>query len=223
MTRLLLLFALCPLIVVAQPDTLRPIENDLLPANYWNGYGWQSGVKTQYIYNGLDIRAKDLGQYIIASGDADATRQYNAYLNSRQAGGWLIAGGLLTAVIGAPIMLSNGPGSDGKFTTQQPYICPTGYACGGTATNGKLVYGGQVVFYQDVTDTQRKNAFNTGSALLLGGAILAGIGWGLKIPGRHVRRSVQYYNRALKERGISWRLTPYSSGNASGVGLVGRL
>ena len=183
----------------------------------------QSGVKTQYIYNGLDIRAKDLGQYIIASGDANAIREYKTYLNSRQTGGWLIAAGLLTAVIGAPIMLSNRPNAGGKFITQQPYVCPTGYACGGTATNGKLVYGGQVAFYQDVTDTQRKSAFNTGSALLLGGAILAGIGWGLNLPGRHVRRSVQYYNRALRERGISWRLTPYSSGSASGVGLVGRL
>lgn len=223
MTRILLFLVLCPVAAWAQPDNLKPIGSDLLPSNYWNGHGWQSGVKTQYTYDGLDIRARDLGQYILASGDANATREYNAYRNSRHAGGWLIAAGVLTAVIGTPIMLSNRPGSDGKFTTQQPYVCPTGYACGGTS--GKLVYGGQVAFYQTVPDTKREKANAVGGVMLLSGAILAGIGWGMQLPGKHVRRAVQYYNRALKQQqpGISWRLQPYSTGRASGIGLIGRL
>lgn len=222
MTRFLLLLILCPFIAEAQQNDLKPIGSDLLPSNYWDGNSFQSSVKVQYTYDGLDIRAKDLGQYIIASGDADATREYNAYLNSRQAGGWLIAGGVLTAVIGAPIMLSNRPGSDSKFVTQQPYVCPTGLVCGSTVT-GKTVYGGGVLGNFPVADTQRRRSYYAGSVLFLGGAIIAGIGWGLNLPGRHMRRSVQYYNRALRERGISWKLQPYSTGSPSGIGLVGRL
>ncbi|GAB3798182.1 hypothetical protein GCM10028819_18690 [Spirosoma humi] len=226
MKTLLLLLLLCPLSVWAQQDkiplpvqgeNLKPIESDLIPS--YNGrYGQQ--VKTQYVYDGLDIRrAKDLGQYIYASGDPNAIREFNAYISSRKAGGWLIAGGITSAIVGAIIMGSNGPGSDGKFIAQQPYVCPTGYACGGS---GGVVYGGQIAGYQAVTDTQRKNTYAAGGLTLLGGVLMAGIGWGLNMPGSHLRRSVQYYNRALKQRGISWQLTPYSSMANSGVGLVGR-
>ena len=221
MTRLLLLFVMCSFTLSAQPDTLKRIESDLLPSNYWAGYGWQPGTKIQYTYDGLDVRAKDLGRYILASGDADAIREYNAYRSSRQAGGWLIAGGLLAIVIGTPIMLSNRPGSDGKFTTQQPFVCPTGSACGSTTT-GKTVYGGQIAWYETVPDVKRERANMIGGITMLGGAILTGIGWGMNLPGQHVRRSVQYYNRALKQGGVSWQLTPYSTWGNSGVGLVGR-
>ncbi|ADB41331.1 hypothetical protein Slin_5363 [Spirosoma linguale DSM 74] len=226
MKALLLLLLLSPLSAWAQQDrlpppvsseNLKPIESELTPS--YNGrYGQQ--VKTQYMYDGLDVRhAKDLGQYILASGDRDAIHEFNRYIGSRHTGGWLIAGGITWAIIGAVIMGSNGPGSDGKFTTQQPYYCPTGYACGGS---GGMVYGGQVVSYQTVPDTHRQNMYAKGGVFMLGGAILAGIGWGLNMPGPHLRRSVQYYNRALKQQGISWRVTPYSSLSNSGVGLVGR-
>ena len=107
------------------------------------------------------------------------------------------------------MMLSNRPNKEGGFFTTQPYQCPPGYYCSGNT----LVR---------VPDNQRKASFNTGSALLLGGSLLAGIGWGLNMPGKHVRRSVQYYNRALKERSVSWRLSPYSGGSHSGLGLSGR-
>lgn len=221
MTRVLLLFVLCPFTLFAQPDTLKPINSDLLPSNYWNGYGWHSGTKVQYTYDGLDIRAKDLGRYILASGDADAIREYQAYRSSRQAGGWLIAGGIVAMAIGTPIMLSNRPNSDGKFTTQQPYVCPAGYACGSTTT-GQMVYGGQIAGYQTVPDTKREKANVIGGMTMLSGAILVGIGWGMNLPGKHVRRAVQYYNRALRQQGVTWRLTPYSSWSSSGVGVVGR-
>lgn len=198
--------------------TLKPIQSDLLPA-YYGRYG--TSIRTQYTYDGLDVRhAKDLGQYIMASGDPDAIREFNAYLGSRRTGGWLIAGGIVTAVVGAAIMGSNGPGSDGKFTTQQPIYCPAGSYCGSTSHGP--IYGGQIISYAPATDTQRQNAYGTGGALLLGGAILAGIGWGMNLPGSHLRRSVQYYNRALKQQGISWRLSPYSTFSNSGIGLLGR-
>ena len=227
MKKLLLLLLFCPLSLWAQQDRipppiqgeeLKPIQSDLIPS--YNGrYGHQ--VKTQYMYDGLDVRhARDLGQYILASGDPDAIHEFNAYIGSRKAGGWLIAGGITSAIIGAIIMGSNGPGSDGKFTMQQPFYCPTGYACGGTGISG-TIYGGGIAGYQTVTDTQRQNSYAKGGVLLLGGALMAGIGWGLNMPGQHLRRSVQYYNRALKQRGVSWRLTPYSSWTNAGVGLVG--
>ena len=226
MKTLLLLLLLSPLSLWAQQDripspgqgeNLKPIESDLVPS--YNGrYGQQ--VKTQYMYDGLDVRhAKDLGQYIYASGDPDAIHEFNAYISSRKAGGWLIAGGLTAATVGAIIMGSNGPGSNGKFTLQQPYVCPTGYACGGS---GGVVYGGQIAGYQTMADTQRKNTYAAGGLTLLAGMLMTGIGWGLNMPGSHLRRSVQYYNRALKQRGLSWQLTPYSSLSNSGVDLVGR-
>lgn len=60
--------------------------------------------------------------------------------------------------------------------------------------------------------------------MLLSGAILAGIGWGMQMPGQHVRRAVQYYNRALKQPlpGVSWKFQPYSTLTNAGVGLVGQ-
>ena len=86
MTRFLLLLILCPFVARAQQSDLKPIGTDLIPTNQWTGNYWQSGVKAQYTYDGLDIRAKDLGQYILASDDAEAIRAYNAYIGSRQAG-----------------------------------------------------------------------------------------------------------------------------------------
>ncbi len=230
MKNLLLLLLLCPFGLWAQTDSLspsllpyrqenlKPIESDLLPA--YNGrYG--RSVRTQYTYDGLDVRrAKDLGPYIVASGNPEAIHEFNAYISSRKAGAWLIAGGLTSMIIGGIIMGSNAPGSDGKFTIKQPYVCPTGYACSGPS--GGVVYGGQIAGYQTGIDTDRQNTYAAGGLTLLTGAIMVGIGWGLNIPGQHVRRSVQYYNRALKQRGISWQLTPYSSLSNSGLGLHGR-
>lgn len=226
MKTLRLILLLCPYYLWAQQVTLpppisaenlKPIETELIP--YYNGrYGQQ--IKTQYIYDGLDIRhAKELGQYIYASGNPDAIREFDRYISSRHTGGWLIAGGLTSAIVGVIIMGSNGPGANGKFTMQQPYVCPTGYICSGSVGT---VYGGQIAGYQTTTDTQRRNTYATGGILLLGGAILAGIGWGLHRPGQHVRRSVQYYNRALKQQGVSWQFSPYSYWSNAGVGLVGR-
>ena len=226
MKNLLLILLLCPFgglraqidsLSPYRKENLKPIESDLLPG-YYGRYG--TGVRTQYTYDGLDVkRAMDLRPYIMASGDPAAIHEFNAYLTNRKTGGWLIAGGLTSMLIGGIIMGSNGPGSDGNFTVQQPYVCPSGYICGGSLGT---VYGGQVAGYQTSTDTQRRNTYSAGGVTLLGGAILAGIGFCLNRPGQHVRHAVQYYNRALKQRNVSWQLKPYSSISASGVGLVGR-
>ncbi|GAB3539361.1 hypothetical protein [Spirosoma fluminis] len=202
-----------------QSDTLKLIESELQPG-YYNRYG--QTVRSQYMYDGLDIKAKNLKPYIMASGDPVAIREFQSYMNGRHTGGWLIAGGITSAIIGAIIMGSNGPNSNGKFIVQQPIVCPPGYACGGSATGGKLVYGGQIAGYQDVIDTKRQNTYAGGGITLISGAILAGIGWCMQIPGPHVRRAVQHYNRTLKQRGVSWQVKPYSSFSNSGVGLVGR-
>ena len=225
MKTLLILLLVCPLLTWAQVDLsapvrsedLKPIQSDLVPGYYGGRYG--RSVRTQYTYDGLDIKPKALGQYILASGDPDAIREFNAYVSGRHAGGWLIGGGVATMIVGVAIMGSNGPNSDGKFTTQQPYVCPMGQVCGGSLGT---VYGGQVAGYQTVYDTKRANANVAGGVTLLVGAIATGIGWGMQYPGQHARRAVQYYNRSLNQRGISWQLTPYSNLSNSGIGLVGR-
>ncbi|GAB4026088.1 hypothetical protein [Spirosoma koreense] len=228
MKTLLTIFFVYPLTLWAQidtthvirPQTLKPIESEFIPGHSYSRYG--GSARTQYIYDGLDVRhPKDLAPYILASGDPNAIGELNKYLNSRQTGNWLIAGGVVTAIVGGIIMGSNGPGSDGKFTMQQPYVCPTGYACGGNATAGTLVYGGQIAGYQTVTDTRRQNAFGAGGATLLGGVIMAGVGWGMHLPGQHFRRAVQYYNRSLKQQGISWHVSPYATFGNSGLGVIG--
>ncbi|CCH02191.1 hypothetical protein FAES_4191 [Fibrella aestuarina BUZ 2] len=226
MNRLCLLLLLLPSLLFAQHDSvqtlrrqdLKPIGNDLVPDYRGPYYG--STVSTQYTYDGLDIIARHLVPYIQASGDPDAIREINAYIRNRHTGGWLIAGGVATMVVGTVMVASNAPNADGKFTTQQPYICPTGLACG---YSGGVVYGGQQAGAVTVPDNQRKNAFGAGFAVLLGGGILTGIDWGLNLPGQHVRRAVQYYNRSLRqEQRVSWRLQPGTITTAAGLTLRSR-
>ena len=85
MKNLLVILLLCPFGLRAQIDSfapyrkedLKPIESDLLPS--YNGrYG--TGVRTQYTYDGLDVRrAMDLRPYIMSSGDPAAIHEFNAY------------------------------------------------------------------------------------------------------------------------------------------------
>lgn len=200
-------------------DSLKPIQSELT-TNYYGRYG--NAIQTQYVYDGLDVRhAKDLGKYITASGDLTAIREFNSYMSGRHAGGWLIAAGTASAITGLIMMASNGPGSDGKFITQQPITCPTGYVCGGTAFGSKTGTGG-IVGYQPVEDTPRKNSFYAGGSLMMLGALVIGAGWLMQLPGKHVRRAVQHYNKSLQQRGVSWEMTPYSTVSHSGLGLVGR-
>lgn len=206
----LLLFLLAPAIAWAQADTLKPIGTDLIPV-YGGQYGSHVGVR--YTYDGLDVRRpKELGQYIMASGNPEAMAAFQRYIGGRKAGGWMIAAGLVSAAIGLPIMLSNKPNSNGQFTITQPFQCPPGYFCGSVGGNTPTI---------QVPDASRKRSFNTGAAMWLAGSSVALIGVLLNRPGQNLRSAVQYYNRALKQRGISWRVSPYSTFSASGMGLVG--
>lgn len=217
MKKILLLLLLGPLQVWAQQDrilptpvpteNLKPIESDLVPA--YNGrYG--TSLRTQYVYDGLDVRhAKDLGQYILASNNPDAIREFNSYLTSRHAGGWLIAGGIITSGVGLIVGISNdhsGEASNGPYSST------------GVVSNGIICYG----YCNSVPDRTNKSAVKAGVTTFFSGLIVAAIGAYMLRPGPHLRRSVQYYNRSLKQQGISWQLTPYSSLSSSGVGLVGR-
>lgn len=211
MTRILLLLLLCSFVARAQQNDLKPIGYETLPT-YVGRYGGWSG-RIQYTYDGLDIRARQLEPYIVASANREAIQNYNAYLTSRHVGGWLIAGGLVTTLVGGIVMGSNGPNENGRFT--KPFNCPTGMAC---FTAGGTFYGGQQVGTQP--DPDRERVYNRGVVTALLGVIVAGIGWGMTTPGRRVRQAVQHYNRALKEQGISWQLQPYSTVSNSGIGVV---
>lgn len=225
MNRLCLLLLLLPSLLFAQVDSvqtlrrqdLKPIGTDLIP-DYRSPY-YGPAVRSQYTYDGLDIKARQLVPYIQASGNPDAIREINTYIRNRHTGGWLIAGGVASMIVGTVMMASNAPGADGKFTTQQPYICPTGFACG---YSGGVVYGGQQAGTTTVVDNQRKGAFG-GVAVLVGGSLLTSIGWCLTLPGQHVRRAVQYYNRALRqEQRVSWQIQPGATTTAAGLTLRGR-
>ncbi|WP_229374493.1 hypothetical protein [Fibrella rubiginis] len=220
----LLLLFVCPLQLWAQADSvqtlrredLKLIESELQPA-YYGRYG--TTVRSQYMYDGLDIKAKQLAPYIMASGEPTAIQEFNKYISNRHTGGWLIAGGITAMLVGTIVGTSNSP-----VNVQKPIICPTGMVCYGTSSGSSgPVYAGGIVGYQNGVDSQREAAVSAGLLTALTGCILTGIGWGLYTPGKHVRKAVQFYNRALKQRqGISWQLQPYSSYSSAGVGLAGR-
>lgn len=176
---------------------------------YVGAYGGWSG-RTQYTYDGLDIRAKDLRPYIMASGDPDAIQNFNAYMRSRYAGGWLIAGGIVTSIIGLSVGLSNdrtGEANRGPYTPN------------GTVINGMMCYG----YCNPTPDRTNHGAVTTGVAMFLGGFLISATGAWMLRPGQRMRQAVQYYNRSLRQRqGISWQVQPYSNLSISGVGLVGR-
>ena len=198
MKTLLLLLIGCPLLAWAQPDSLphvrptalKPIGSDLVPT--YGRYGY--GGRTQYTYDGLDVRSpKDLGQYILASGNETAIQEFNAYMSSRQAGTVLVVVGSGMA-IGGLIGIMNARSAE---NSSNPFQGPPRSTTGPSGVGGMLVG----VF----------------------GAGLIGVGWGMRLPGPHLRRAVQYYNRSLKQQqGISWQLKPYATYSNSGVGLVGR-
>lgn len=214
-TLLFMLLAL-PLLAQAQSDTLRsarredlkPIGNDLIPT-YYGRYGW--GARPQYTYDGLDIRPRELGPYILALGDENATREWQKYQTGRSAGVLMIIGGSITTIAGFATMGSNRPDANGNFYVARTY----------TLSQGVSIVGGNGQTYNTITvqeeDTSRKNAYAGGVLLGMTGSILAGIGVCMQFPGRHVRRAVQYYNRALRQQGVSWRLEP--TGVLMGGGL----
>ncbi len=208
MKTLLFLLLSWPLGLWAQTEMLKPIESDLVP-RYGGRYGTE--VRTQYVYDGLDVRhPKDLRKYIMASADGDAIREFNAYMVSRRAGSWLIAAGVLTSGIGLGVALTNDRSGEASLGTYSSVATPmpNGTVCGG--------------YCNAVPDRTNRTAVRAGITTMASGLLMVALGGWMLRPGQHMRRSVQYYNRALKQQGILWQLTPHSSVTNSGVGLVGR-
>ena len=204
MKALLILLLIAPIELWAQDDSSRTIRisslkligTDLIPV--YGRYG--NGVRSRYTYDGIDIRrTTDLEKYIRASNDADANAEFSRFIARRQSSWPLIIVGS-GVYIGGLIGMANAISSDPNRRTVT-YSSPT-YPYTRTSTVSNRGGGGAIV------------------ALI--GVGLAAWGFALRAPGNHVRRSVQYYNRALKQRGISWQLSPYSAAGNSGVGLVGR-
>lgn len=213
MKTLYVFMLLCPTLGWAQSETLKPIEKDLVPS--YNGrYG--PNVRNQYVYDGLDVRrTMDLQKYIMASGDARAIQEFNQYVASRHAGTAFVVTGIAAMITGTAVMASNRAYKDGTFYTKQVVPCPPGYYCG---TPSSLPSPGVTT---TVYDSKRAKGNAIGGITLLAGGILTGIGWGMRLPGPHVRRAVQYYNRSLRN-GLSLRVEPYATYSSSGLGLVGR-
>jgi len=202
MKKLLFLLLMLPLFARAQPDSprpirptdLKPIGSDLVPGYYGGRYGY-GGVRTRYTYDGIDVgRVTDLEKYIRASGDVDANAEYDRFIARRETGTVLVLVGT-GAVIGGLIGITNARSDN---NSSNPFQGPARSTTGPSGAGGFLVS--------------------------IAGAVLIGVGWNMRLPGQHVRRAVQYYNRALKQQqpGVSWKLQPYSALTNSGVGLVGR-
>lgn len=197
MKTLLLFFFVLPLQLWAQSDTLKPIRTDslkLIGTDLISGYGrYGNGVRSQYTYDGIDVRqVMDLEKYIRASGDVDANTEFDRYLNRRQRSVPLIVAGSLVAVGGIIGIAIARSAPDSRNPFQGPARSTTG-------PDGSV-----------------------GLVISILGIGFATWGFTLRAPGDHVRRAVQYYNRALKQRGITWQLSPYSTTSNSGVGLAGR-
>lgn len=207
---LLFLLLLCPPGAWAQPDTLKPIGSELQPGFGGSPYGGDV-VRNQYTYDGLDVRRpiQTLGKYILASGDKDAIYHYNKQLAVQKTGGALVASGVVSMLVGGILSLSNQPYADGTFYRVEPAPMRPGWIYSSSPT-------------QQVYDRSRASRNTIGGVIALTGCILTGIGWANQYPGRHFRRSVQYYNRALKQRGITYHLEPYGQGTEGGIRLTGR-
>lgn len=200
----LLILLFVPLDLWAQADTLQPIRTDTLKiigTELISGYGrYGQSVRTQYTYDGIDVkRPLDLEKYIRASGDVDAIGELDR-IKARRQSSWpliVLGSGLY---IGGLIGIANAIDSDSDRRTIT-YSTPT-YPYTQTRTVSSKGAGGVIV------------------ALI--GVAIGTWGFSLRAPGNHFRRSVQYYNRSLRRRNISWQMIPYSSPSTSGVSLFGR-
>ena len=200
MRKLLLLLLAFPLFAWAQPDSPRPIRPaaDLKPigSDLVPTYSrYGYGSRAQYTYDGINVRrVTDLEKYIRASGDVDANAEYDRFIARRETGTVLVLLGT-GAVIGGLIGITNARSDN---NSSNPFQGPARSTTGPSGAGGFLVS--------------------------IAGAVLIGVGWNMRLSGQHVRRAVQYYNRALKHQqpGVSWKLQPYSTFSNAGVGLVGR-
>ncbi|WP_128545545.1 hypothetical protein [Larkinella soli] len=213
MKRLLLLLMAAPLGVWAQPESLKPIEHESWPTYVPGQYGPRHSIASAYYYDGIEVRrVTELGKYILASQDPDAIGEYRKFIRARHAGsGMMAAGGVLTVV---GLFLGPTRKSEPRSVVPGNLTYYNGLYYG----NGQ-VYGGNPYANRPSSDVREANPVSFG--LIFGGLMLATAGYFVQTPGLHFRRSVQYYNRALRNR-VSIRLEPYREATNTGVALVAR-
>ena len=195
-TLFLFLFAL-PIGVWAQNEPLKPIETTSEPTYQYFGHGNRYGLSQRYMYDGIEVgRAPDLAPYIMASGDKNAIQEFQQYARQRRLRTIMLAAGGATMLFGGIIATKS---SASRLFSGPP--SPTTFS----------------TFANDASRRYTNGMLTAGA-----GFIVVAIGALAVRPEFHLRRAIQYYNRSLKQQGVSWQFTPYSGISHSGIGLVGQ-
>ncbi|MGA0557000.1 hypothetical protein ACO2Q8_10140 [Larkinella sp. VNQ87] len=202
-----------PVGVWAQSE-LKPIETVTSSIPLYTQYGYRPHSVTQYLYDGIEVRRPtDLGQYILASGDPDAIREYREFKSGRELGTGLLAVGSVTTLVGMIITAI-----PKEVPAQNDFPKGLTYYNGAWYGNGMVYYGSNPNAQTEPKKEVRKGGvvtMATGMSLILVGALV-------RMPGFHFRRSIQYYNKALRTRDVSIRLEPHWESTNAGAGLVAR-
>lgn len=201
-----------PLGVLAQTEGLKPIQKENQTVTWGTQYGPRHQSQTTYFYDGIEVRrVTELGKYILASGNPDAIREYQQFASSRRVGTGLMVVGGITSVVGTVIAFSS------KGSAQSDVNSHLIRQNGLYYVNGMVYSGNPFQSQQTDNRTLKRGGFVTmasGLAVLLFGSVM-------HRPGLHLRRSVQYYNRALENR-VSLKLEPHWNNTNAGLGLVAR-
>lgn len=183
----------------AQTEPLKPIETTLEPSYQYFHHGSGYGLGQRYMYDGIEVRrALDLAPYIKASGNENAIQEFQQYVRQRRVRTTMLVAGGSTMLLGGIIATTGLAGSSNAFL-----ISPNATTIG--------------AFTNEARRTQTTGLLTAGA-----GFAVAAIGALALHPEFHLRRSIQYYNRALKQQGVSWQVTPYANISHSGIGLVAR-
>lgn len=214
---LFLQLALAPLLTRAQTETLKPIEEHLMPAA-WGYYRYGGGgVRNVYSYDGLDVRrVTELEPYIRASGNAESIDLYDRFVKQRSGSNALYGAGGALVLMGMIAGLSNPVNM-----VQERVWVPgsSGYAYGSTGNNGQTTYGG---YYDTQTVDKNAKGRTAGLVTILAGGGLMTVGALLRnAANTTLHRSVQHYNRALK-RQVSIRYEPFAGPRMAGLSLTAR-
>ncbi|WP_018617951.1 hypothetical protein [Spirosoma luteum] len=195
MKTLFLFLIILPASVWAQTEPLKPIETTSEPTYQYFHHGNGYGLSQRYIYDGIEVRrAPDLAPYIEASGDKNAIQEFQQYVRQRRLR-------TIMLVVGGSTMLLGG-------------IITTRLGASQTLT-GPLTATSLGAFTNEARKTHTTALLTAGV-----GFAIAAIGALALHPDFHLRRSIQYYNRSLKQQGVSWQVMPYSSISHSGIGLM---
>ncbi|WP_138992985.1 hypothetical protein [Larkinella sp. C7] len=213
MKTLYVLLLAWPVGVWAQSEPLKPIETVTYSVPIYTQYGYRNQPSMQYLYDGIEVRrATDLGQYILASNDPNAIREYRQFKSGRELGTSLMLVGGVTSLVG--IIITANP----KEVQSQ-----NGVPKGLTYYNGAWYGNGLVYLGNPYANTETKKEVRKGGLVTMTtGLSMFLIGSLIRIPGFHFRRSIQYYNKSLQTKGVSFRLEPHIDYTNAGMGVVAR-